>query len=133
MKRAVDLTLKRDFYIKGSTSLENLITFRIFGTSTKLPWKINRDVRQIRDDRDLVTDSDVSKEEIIITGNKSKRKETKKYRYLSRNICDCCGLDFGRIAWQHEYGLCKECSKDFPNREKIPWRNNSYYKRIAWR
>lgn len=133
MKRVVDLTLKRDFYVKSPMSLENLITFRISGTSTKIPWRINRDVRQIRDEKDLVLDSDISKEEIIITGNKSKREETKKCRYLSRNICECCGLEFGRIAWKYEYGLCKECSKGFPNREKIPWRDNLHYKRIAWR
>lgn len=135
MKRNVDLTLRRDFKDDNDEfdKFHRIILERIHGKNvSRIPWKIYA-ITEVRSDEDLIQDNELRYENIIITGSKSKRKNTKKYRYLNKDICDCCGIEF-KIPWKRKYGLCIECSKNFSN-ERLPWKQGfeKEEKRIAWR
>lgn len=135
MKRNIDLTMKRDF--NNSDELNSFFNhIRLnFLHESKIPWK-QSPMRIIRSDADLIKDSDLIYKEILITGNKDKRKETKKQRWLQSHICDCCGRSLEKYPWEAtRYGLCKLCDTRYLSTERIPWKNefSREEKRIAWR
>ena len=133
MKRNVDLTFKRDF--NNSDDLNSFFNhIRLFLKQSKIPWK-EPPMRVVRSDEDLVSDKDLTYKEILIIGNKQKRKETKKERWLQSNICDCCGKPLNKFPWKYRYGLCEKCDNQYLSQEKIIWRKEYWEKknRIAWR
>ena len=122
MKRHIDLTMKRDF--NNSDELDNFFShIRLnFLHESKIPWK-QSPMRIISSDADLIKDSDLIYKEILITGNKDKRKETKNERWLYSNICDCCGKSLDKIPWNFRgYNLCKECDNRYTNQKRIIWK-----------
>lgn len=139
MKRNVDLTLRRDFK-SNNDSIGQFISqhLRINHNIkiSKLPWK-QSGLTRINSDADLVKDNDIYYDNIIITGSKIKRQETRKYKYLYSNICECCGKSLSRITWNVKYDLCKNCSERYNENIQIAWKNkfneNENEKKIAWR
>lgn len=140
MKRNIDLTLKRDFNNKEKQPLFDLISrdlAMIFRNKTKVPWKLGNRLTIINSEQDLIKDSETVSNNVIILGNKSRRKEIKYRIWMNSNICECCGKVLDKFPWKIKYGLCDKCEKihldDIVN--DIPWKdkNISYNKKICWR
>ena len=76
---------------------------------------------------------------IIMLGNKSRRKEIKHRIWMNSNICDCCGKPLDKFPWKTKYGLCDECNDFHYKKDKVIWRNNiikikeEKLNRICWR
>lgn len=121
MKRNVDLTFKRDF--NNSDDLNSFFNhIRLFLKQSKIPWK-EPPMRVVRSDEDLISDKDVTYQEILIVGNKEKREEIKQENWLHSNICDCCGKSLDKIPWNFRgYNLCKECDNRYTNQKRIIWK-----------
>lgn len=134
MKRSIDLTQKRDFNkINDDNFFEAIsrsLQLRMYGNKN-LPWRIN--IRHVNNDDDL-KDSEISYDDILITGNKIKRAETNFYRKIYRNVCDCCGKPLDYIPWKRKFGLCDKCNEiNSQNKNNIPWKVKEQNKRICWR
>ena len=139
MKRNIDLTLKRDFNnVKNNDVIETvsrLLRLRIWGKK-EIPWRTTS--RLINIDATHIKDSEMAYDNILITGNKTKRAKAKFYRKTNENICECCGKPLDYIPWKIKYGLCEKCSITYPNElDNIVWRNKTKFKqnseRVCWR
>lgn len=138
MKRNIDLTLKRDFNgVKDETFFEAIsrsLQLRIHGNK-ETPWRTN--LRLINNDFELKT-SETSYDDVLITGNKTKRTETKFCRKANENTCACCGRQLDYIPWKQKYGLCDKCDTIHCNKlDKVIWKNeinlSQDLKRVCWR
>ena len=87
----------------------------------------------------LIKDSETISDNIIILGNKSRRKEIKYRIWMNSNICDCCGKVLDKFPWKIKYGLCDDCNNFHYKKDKVIWRNNiikikeEKLNRICWR
>ncbi len=134
MKRNIDLTQKQDFDNISNSFLEMIsrsLQLRIHGNKY-LPWRAN--IRHINSDNDL-KDSETSYDNVLITGNKTKRVQARFYRSICKNICDCCGRQLDYIPWKRKFGLCEKCDKSKP--DNIVWRSEINFKqntrKICWK
>lgn len=135
MKRNIDLTLKRDFNNVNDDKFFDTISRSLHlrtWHNKETPWRTN--FRLINDDTQL-KDSEMSYDNILITGNKIKRAEGKFYRKIYKNVCDCCGRPLDYIPWKVKYGLCDKCNAVHSIKiDNVPWRNKiNSNKRICWR
>ena len=142
MKRNIDLTLKRDFDNTETQPLFDLISRDLamrFGNKTRVPWKLGNRLTVINSNQDLIKNSETISNNVIIFGNKSRRKEIKYKIWMNSNICDCCGKTLDKFPWKIKYGLCDDCDNFHYKKDKIIWRNNitkikeEKLNRICWR
>lgn len=139
MKRNIDLTLKRDFNDVDDGFFEAIsrqLHFRFY-KNKETPWRKRTEFSLINNDDEL-KDIELSYDDILITGNKTKRAEGKFYRKIYKNVCDCCGKPLDYIPWKTKYGLCEKCDQSNPSGlSKFPWRNKINFKedigKICWR
>lgn len=77
----------------------------------------------------LNNDEDDTIKEIILTGNKTSRKEKRLFtpQYM-QNYCHCCGRLLSKYQWAESSELCKKCMSNYTKKygNKVPWRNKIY-------
>ncbi len=140
MKRNIDLTLKRDFNNVNDDKLFEAISRSLHlktWRNKETPWRTRTNFRLINNDNEL-KDSELLYDNILITGNRTKRAQGKFYRKIYKNVCDCCGKPLDYIPWKTKYGLCEKCEQSSPSElSKFPWKNKINFeqsiKRICWR